>query len=197
MGVTFILDDNRKMRMPDMRMSEEEFFNFCAANPELPLERDRHGNILLMPPTGFESSRRESRIIIELGKWVDRGAGGYVLSSNGAVTLPNGAVRSPDGAWVSASRFEARPREDRERFTHVVPEFVAEIVSRTDVLREAKLKMDEYIENGVQLAFLIAPYSKVAWVYRADGSVSEHGFDETLSGEDVMPGFELPLKQFV
>ncbi len=140
MGTTFILDEHRRMRIPDMRMSEEEFYNFCAANPELPLKQDRYGNILVTPPAGFESSHRESRMIIELGRWVDRGAGGYVLSSNGAVTLPNGAIRSPGGAWVSKSRFEARPREDCERFTHIVPEFVAEIVSRTDDLKEAKAR---------------------------------------------------------
>ena len=154
MGVTFILDDNRKMRMPDVRMSEEDFFNLCAANPELPLERDRNGNVLLMPPTGYEDGCRESTIIVELSLWNRRTKAGHVFSSNTGFTLSNGAVRSPDGGWISNERHDALDANHRERFAHIAPDFVAEVMSRTDSGPEARRKMEEYIECGVRLGFL-------------------------------------------
>lgn len=193
-----VLDEHgRAIRLMQDRMSADEFFHFCVSNPEIAMERDSQGNILFMPPTGFESGRRESRIIYRIEDWAER-YGGYTTSSNGAFTLPNGAVRSADGVWISAERYEALSERERERFPSVAPDFVAEVVSRSDTLAEAQAKMEEYIANGVRLGFLIDRFRKKAWIYRA-GQKPEETSDANaiLSGEDVMPGFQLDLREFL
>ena len=193
-----VLDEHgRAIRLMQDRMSADEFFNFCVSNPEIAMERDSQGNILFMPPTGFESGRRESRIIHRIEDWAGR-FGGYTTSSNGAFTLLNGAVRSADGVWISAERYETLSERERERFPRITPDFVAEIVSRSDTLAEAQAKMDEYMANGVRLGFLIDRFRKKAWIYRSDREPEEiFDFNTALSGEEVMPGFTLDLQEFL
>lgn len=178
-------------------MSEEEFFNFCMANPELVLERDKHGNIIVMAPTFFDSGSFESEAIGELHLWNRQTKAGQVFSSSTGFTLPNKAVRSPDASWISNNRLATLPKEERKKFAHICPDFVIEIRSESDRLKEVQAKMEEYIENGAQLGFLIDPKDKQAFIYRADGSI-EHiqGLDSNLSGEPALPGFSLPLSLF-
>lgn len=178
-------------------MSEDEFFQFCVQNPELNLERDAHGNILIMAPVKFEGGRFESRAIVALGKWNDETNLGEVFSSQTGFTLPNGAVRSPDASWISNEKLAALSEEEYERFAHICPEVVIEIRSKSDRLKTLQAKMEEYIENGAQLGFLIDPVAQSAAIYRADGPVEIfEGLDGVLSGEPVLPGFSLPLGRF-
>lgn len=178
-------------------MSEDEFFQFCMQNPELNLERDAQGNILIMAPVKFDGGRQESRAIIALGKWNDETNLGEVFSSQTGFTLPNGAVRSPDASWISNEKLAALPKEEHDRFAHICPDVVIEIRSTSDRLKTLQAKMDEYIQNGAQLGFLIDPVTQSAAVYRADGSVETvEGFDARLSGEPVLPGFYLDLSRF-
>lgn len=189
--------DERVLEWPD-QMSEESFLAFCAANPGQQIERDKHGNILIMSPTNFESGRYESAVIIALGNWNNKVRTGYVLSSSTGFTLPNGAVRCPDAAWVSKRKMDALPASERHTFAHICPDFVVEIRSKTDQVQVLQLKMREYMENGALLGFLIDPYDQKAYIYSAGSDEPEIAgdFTATISGGTVLPGFELSLQLF-
>jgi len=148
------------------------------------------------PPTGFETGRRNSNLTTELTIWHrQQTSGGEVGDSSTGYTLPNGAVRSPDASWISHKRLEKTTPEDREKFVHAVPEFVVEIRSRTDSPRVLREKMEEYIENGVLLAWYIDRIGQFVEIYRPAKPVETiEGFDKVLSGEDVLPGFGFDLK---
>ena len=193
-----LIMEQRMLSWPDNRMSEDEFFAFCMSNPEQQVERDKDGNILMMAPTNFESARHESAAITALSNWNNIHKTGYVLSSAVGFTLPNRAVRSPDAAWISHDRMSAVTKADRRKFPHVCPEFVIEIRSETDHFKPLQAKMEEYIENGALLGFLIDPNRQKAYVYHHDGSVEKFDqFNGSLTGSDILRGFELPLQLFI
>lgn len=181
---------------PGQHMTEDEFFRFCRDNSDLRIERDKNGNVIIMPPTGFETGRRNSNLTTELTIWHrQQTSSGEVGDSSTGYTLPNGAVRSPDASWISHKRLEKTTPEDREKFVHAVPEFVVEIRSRTDSPRVLREKMEEYIENGVLLAWYIDRIGQFVEIYRPGKPVETmEGFDKVLSGEDVLPGFGFDLK---
>ena len=111
-------------------------------------------------------------------------------------TLPNGAKRAPDAFWILKDRYYALSKEEREeRFARIFPDFVIELRSKSDNLRKLQSKMREYIENGVRLGWLIDPYEKRVHIYRADESVEILENPQKVSGEAVLPGFELDLTE--
>lgn len=147
-----------------------------------------------MPPTGFETGRRNSALNTDLSLWNRQRERGVVGDSSTGYTLPAGAVRSPDVSWISNERLAVTTPEDRERFVSAVPEFVVEIRSRSDRPRTLRDKMREYMENGVLLAWFIDVPDKRVEIYRVNGEVTiVEGFDQMLSGEAVLPGFEFDL----
>lgn len=194
LNINFRFDDweVRDARPP---MSEEEFIAFCRQNPDLRIEQDKYGNIRIMPPVSFESGNYESEVLVSLGIWNRRSNLGKTFSPSTLFILPSGEKRMPDAAWISLEKVEQLSPEARKSFARVVPDFVIEIRSPSDDIRELKKKMtDSWIANGVQLAWLLDPETKTAWIYRADGAVEEQqGFDGALSGEGVLPGFEFDL----
>ena len=180
-----------------VQMNDEEFFRFATQFSNIQIERDKDGNIFIMPPTGFESGSFESDAITELNIWNRKHKAGKTFSSQTGFVLPNSAMRAPDASWISDERIASIPIEEHSRFAHICPDFVLEIRSASDSLPGLKAKMEEYIENGARLGFLIDPMGGQAFVYRADGSVEQvAGLDEVLNGGDVLAGFELPLALF-
>ena len=181
---------------PARHMTAAEFFRFCRANDALRIERDRYGNVEIMPPTGFETGRRNSKLTAKLDHWNEtNGSKGVVLDSSTGYTLPNGAVRSPDASWISNERLVLTTLEDRERFVSAVPEFAVEIRSRSDRPRTLRDKMREYLDNGVLLAWFIDVPKQRVEIFRANGEVDTvEGFDQQLSGENVLPGFVFDLQ---
>lgn len=176
------------------RMTDDEFFRFCQDNPDLRLERNRHGEIVIMSPTGASTGRANAEISRQLGNWNHEQRAGYVFDSSTGFKLPDGSDRSPDAAWVPRADWEALSREEQERFAPVCPAFLVELKSPSDSLRALQDKMQVWIDNGTRLAWLIDPGEERVYVYRADGSRDEiDGFDGVASGEDVLPGFRLEL----
>jgi Uma2 family endonuclease len=175
-------------------ITEEMFFDLCQANSELRMERDQYGNIIVMSPTGADTGNFNFEFYIEIGLWNRKRKLGYAFDSSTGYTLPNGAVRSPDFSWITKERWESIPQADRKAFVHTYPDFVVEIRSETDRLSTLKSKMEEYRDNGCRLGWLIDRKGKAVYIYRADGSseiLKENPV--MLSGEDVLPGFELEL----
>ena len=176
------------------RLTDDEFFHFCQQNRDLRVERNCKGEIIIMSPTGMRSGERSGEAFGQLYMWNRQYRTGHVLDSSTGFTLPDGSVLSPDASWVSNEKWDALSPEERTKFAPVCPEFVVEVKSPSDQLGTVKDKMEVWIRNGCQLAWLIHPELETVFIYRADGSRDElHGFGRRVLGEDVLPSFELEL----
>ncbi|SDE28459.1 Endonuclease, Uma2 family (restriction endonuclease fold) [Dyadobacter soli] len=179
-------------------MSDEEFFEFCQINDTLEFERDSHGNIILMSPTGTFTGNFHPHVLAALYNWNAESGLGEVFDSAAGFTLPNSAVRAPDMSWVEKERW-ARVASDKkkDRFVAICPDFVVEVRSDSDGLKYLISKMKEYIDNGTRLGWLIDRLDKKVRIFRSDGSVETVEINAVLSGEDVLPGFTLNLSKWV
>lgn len=178
---------------PVIEMTDEQFFEFCQLNRELDIERAATGEIILMPPTGSETGNRNLRLIQQLANWTDKDGTGIAFDSNAGFTLPNGATRSPDASWIKLSRWNALSQEQRERFAPICPDFVIELRSVSDSLQPLKDKMQEYIDNGALLGWLIDRKERKVYVYHPDRPVECLDNPPNLKGEAVLPEFVLDL----
>ena len=175
-------------------LTREEFFEFCEVNDDWKIERNATGEIEMTPPTGGTTGHRNLKLSQWFGNWEDDHPDiGKLFDSSTNFELPNGATRGPDVAWVSQGRLDALTDEEKDGFPPLCPDFVLELRSRSDSLTKLQEKMAEYLENGAKLGWLIDPKGEQAFVYRAVGEVETVGKNGTLSGEDVLPGFELEL----
>jgi len=182
-------------------LSKEEFAHLAEQHPDLRMEREPNGTTTIMSPVKKGTSRREGDLFGLLYYWkIQTNALGDLHGPNGTYDLPNGATKMPDASWISPERLAAGDG-DEETFIQIVPDFVAEIRSASDRLSKLQEKVrDSWIANGVRLAWLIDPYEEKAYVYRHGAEAPEvvEGFAEkVLSGEEVLPGFELPLDKMM
>lgn len=174
--------------------SDDELYDFCAANPELRIERDENGQIIIMPPTGLESSFINNELQTETSIWNRQAKAGRVSDSNGGYTLPDTSMRAPDVGWVSKERLATVTAEQLKKFAPVTPDFVIEVRSESDSLTELKAKMVKWLANNVRLAWLVDSKEQTTTIYRPNRDPEEVPFDQTLSGEDVLVGFTLNVK---
>lgn len=178
------------------RFNDDEFYEFCQQNSDLKLERQADGTIIIMPNTGGETGDRNSELNFQVRLWNKQYQLGKVFDSSTAFRLPSSAVRSGDVSFVTIERWNALTAVERKKFPPLCPDFVIELMSESDVLRDAQAKIQtDWIANGCQLAWLIDPKTETAYIYRADGSIQiNRTFAQPLSGEDVLPGFALDLR---
>ncbi len=192
-----VLIDSRNtswIKLPIRNMTQDEFYYFCQENSDFKFERDAEGKIITMALTGGITGRRNTDLTIDLGLWNRSAKLGIVFDSSTGFTLQNEANRSPDVAFVRSERWNQLTPEQQSKFPPLCPDFVVELMSESDNLRDATAKMQEYVENGCQLGWLITPKTEEVRIYRPDGSVRViHGFDTMLTGEDVLPGFTFDL----
>jgi Uma2 family endonuclease len=178
---------------PETPMSDEELMRFCAANDFLRVERDANGEILVMTPAGSKTSRMNSRITRLLDEWAETDGRGITFDSNGGFNLPDGSMRAADAAWVALPRWKALSDADQSRYAPLCPDFVIELRSPSDNLPELKAKMQQWIANGAQLAWLIDPIEQEVSVYRPGESPEVHHHPTSVQGNGVMAGFELVM----
>ncbi|MFN6525322.1 Uma2 family endonuclease [Nostoc sp. ChiSLP03a] len=178
-------------------LTDEQFFQMCQKNRDYRFERTSSGELLIMPPTGSDTGRRNVKITTQLDIWNSETNLGEVFDSSTGFTLPNGAERSPDASWVKIERWNALTPEQQEKFAPICPDFVVELRSRTDSLKELQEKMQEYIENGTQLGWLIDRKNKRVEIYRPGKDVEILDNPTSLSGENVLPGLVLDLQQIM
>ncbi|MFM6280994.1 MAG: Uma2 family endonuclease, partial [Dolichospermum sp.] len=157
--------------LPNMVMTDDQFFDFCQLNRHFRIERNQIGGLFIMSPTGSETEERNFNLIVQLGIWTKQDGTGVGFGSSGGFTLPNGAVRSPDAAWIKRTKWEIIPAEKRKKFAPICPEFVVELRSENDSLSTLKEKMQEYIDNGTQLAWLIDRKQRKVFIYRPNCGV--------------------------
>jgi Uma2 family endonuclease len=181
------------LNLDSVHLSDEQFYQLCRNNRELKFERTTKGELIIMSPVGGESGNREADLIIDLGIWNRQTGLGFTFSSSTIFKLPNGADRSPDAAWIQRQRWEALTPEQKRKFPPIAPDFVIELRSATDDLEALRQKMQEYIDAGVQLGWLINPQQQQVEIYRPGQSVEVRNLPTELSGENVLPGFSLSL----
>ena len=175
--------------------NDDEFFLFCQENDHLQLERTKEGNIIVMTPTGGETSNRNSELNGDLIIWNRKHKYGRVFDSNGGFRLPDGSMLAPDAAIVSHERWEALTKEERKKFPPLCPEFVVELKSESDRLATLQTKMQNWLANGVKLGWLIDPDTETAYIYQPDKDVEiVQGFDNSLSGQEILKDFVFELK---
>jgi len=177
------------------RMTPDEFWDFCAENRKLRAELTEVGDVIIMPPTGFETSVRNSDINMQLKRWAKADGSGRATDSNAGFVLPNGAIYAPDGAWTSNEKLSRFSKEELKRFLPSAPDFAIELRSESDSMAELRAKMEEYVSNGVRLGWLIDPTSRTVQIYRPGGEPELLKNPSRVSGEDVLPGFELDLTE--
>ncbi|WP_427160772.1 Uma2 family endonuclease [Aliinostoc sp. HNIBRCY26] len=176
-----------------VRLTDEQFYQVCMANRDLNLELSATGELILCPPIGGETGILEANLITNLSLWNRQTKLGIVFSSSTIFSLPNGAKRSPDAAWVQLSRWEALTIEEREQFPPLVPDFLIELRSKSDRLKTLQDKMQEYLDNGLRLGWLINPQDEEVEIYRQGHAKAIVKMPSLLLGEDVLPGFELQV----
>jgi Uma2 family endonuclease len=174
-------------------MTDDELLRFCAANDGLRVEREANGEILVMTPAGSKTSKMNMRIGRLLDEWAEADGRGVAFDSNGGFTLPDGSMRAADAAWVALCRWQALSDADQSRFAPLCPDFVIELRSPSDSLPELKEKMELWIANGAQLAWLIDPIDRTVSVYRPGESPEVHHHPSSVQGVGVMAGFELVM----
>ena len=177
---------------PTIELTDEQFFQLCQHNQDLRIERTAQGELIIMPLAGWGSGSRNARLTARLGNWTDSNGAGVAFDSSTGYKLPNGANRSPDGSWISRERLEAL-NPDPARFMPMPPDFAVELRSATDGLRATKRKMQEYLDCGVRLCWLIDPQNQQVEIYRLGKDVEVLKSPASLFGEDVLPGFVLDL----
>jgi Uma2 family endonuclease len=180
-----------------LNLTEEQFFLLCVRNKELRIERDSHQNIIIMSPTGARTGNYNIKLAQAFENWNEKKNLGISFDSNAGFTLPNNAMRSPDLSWITLEKWNKISNYEQDRFPHICPDFVIEVKSKSDTLKQQKEKMEEWIENGCRLGWLIDPDSRTTFVYKPNMKPSEIPFNEILSGEDVLAGFELLVGKII
>jgi Uma2 family endonuclease len=176
------------------KLSEEEFYEFCMLNKDLRIELTSAGDLIIMPPTGGKTGIRNFKLIVSFGVWAEKDGTGKGFDSSTLFTLPNGAKRSPDLSWVRHERWNQLSEKEQERFPPLCPDFVVELRSKSDSLGTLQDKMQEYIENGAQLGWLIDPFKKKVYVYRPQVAVEVFDNPADLSGDPLLRGFTLDIQ---
>lgn len=173
-------------------LSNEEFEQLCAANADLRLERTREGVILVNAPAGSATSDGNAEIVFQLRAWWKSHHRGRVFDSSIGVFLPDGSALGPDAAYVTGQQAKSLNAEDLDHFLPFAPAFVIELLSKSDSPKEADRKMRRWIENGVQLAWMVDPYARTVTIYEAGGEVRSESGSE-VAGSGPVEGFVLEL----
>jgi Uma2 family endonuclease len=177
-----------------IKLTDEQFYQLCQDNETLRFERTARGELIIMPPAGGETSNRNGRLNQQLFNWTDADGTGIAFDSSGGFKLPLGADRSPDASWVKLERWNALTPEQKTKFAPLCPDFVVELLSPSDSLKDTQEKMKEYRDNGARLGWLINRKSRQVEIYRQGQDVEVLESPASLSGEDVLPGFVLNLE---
>ena len=175
-------------------MTDDEFFDFCQLYPDFRIERTAEGEVIIMPGTGLETSFRNNELSRQLGNWAKEDGRGKAFDSNSEYLLASGAALSPDGSWIDNSRLAILTREQKRKFPRICPDFVVELTSPSDRLSRVQQKMQEWIENGVQLGWLLDADNRTVYIYRPGRECERLAGPLRLEGEGPVAGFVLELE---
>lgn len=183
----------------NQEFTDNELFDFCAANDWFRIERNKQGQLIIMSPSGGNTGRIHFKIYKFLAQWsIGREDLGYIVDASVGFRLPDKSVLAPDAAFVFKNRWDALTESEQNKFPPLCPDFVIEVRSQSDAITQLKVKMDDWIANGCRLGWLIDPVSQKAWIYSEHGLIkSFDNFDGELDGLDVLPNLRLELKSLL
>lgn len=181
--------------LSSLRLTHEQFWDVCRDNPELRLELTSNGGLIVMPPAGAKTGNHNASLTAQLVTWAKKDGTGLAFDSSAGFTLPDKAVLSPDASWVRREKWNALDEQQQARFAPLCPDFVVELRSGSDTLKSLRTKMQEYLDNGTQLGWLIDPRERRVYIYRPGAEVEVLTDATTVSGDPVLPGFELQLSE--
>ena len=177
------------------KISDDRFESFCRQNPDVEMEMTKEGELVIMPPTGGETGNRNFSLIVSFGNWVEANKSGIAFDSSTVFKLPNGAKRSPDLSWIKNARWKKLTKDEKVKFPPLCPDFVVELRSPSDSLKNLQNKMTEYIENGAALGWLIDSLEKKVHVYLPDSKIEILENPKQVSGEPLLEGFALNVRK--
>jgi len=178
---------------PAIELTEEQFYLFATQNDELRIEQNSQGELEIIVPVGSGGSSRNSSLNGQLYVWNTQHRLGKLFDSSGGFHFINKATRAPDAAWISLTRWNQLTPHEQEIFSPICPEFIIELRSRTDRVKNLQAKMEEYLTNGMQLGWFIDPLQRRVHIYRAGQPAQVLDNPETVIGDPVLPGFALNL----
>ncbi|MEB3310106.1 MAG: Uma2 family endonuclease [Snowella sp.] len=181
------------IKLDSLTLSDEQFYQLCQNNRDLRFERNCRGDLVIMPPTGGETGERNSEINYQLRHWNKHSQQGKVFDSSTGFKLSNGSDKSPDAAWIPLEKWNGLTPEERQGFVPLCPDFVIELRSKSDNLKVLQEKMQEYLENGTQLGWLINRQDRQVEIYRQGQAVEVLNHPMSLLGENILPNFILDL----
>jgi Uma2 family endonuclease len=194
---TTLLIQSKNIPLADLPMTVEmglaEFYDLCQANRDLRIERTATGKVLIMPPAFSDTGNRNFNIATQLGIWAEQNGAGIGFDSSAGFTLPNGATRSPDASWIKLDRWNALKDTEKASFAPICPDFVIELRSSSDTLVGLQEKMQEYIDNGAMLGFLIDRKNRSVHIYRPSQEPQILDNPEIVEGYSELPGFGLRM----
>ncbi len=181
---------------PQLKMTDEDFFELCQMNRDLQIEQNKLGQLLIMTPEGSTTGNRNLGIGAYLYLWAEKDGTGIAFGSSTGFTLSTGAKKSPDASWMRLDRWNSLTPEEQEKFAPICPDFVLELRSSSDRLKTLQEKMEEYMEEpGVQLGWLIDRKNRKVYIYRPGMETECLNNPATVSGDRVLPGFVLNLSK--
>lgn len=186
--------DTLTLDFKSIELTDEQFYQLCLDNRYLRFERNANGDLVIMPPTGGETGNRNGRIIQQLFNWSDRDGTGIAFDSSTGFKLPNGANRSPDASWIPIAKWNALTNLQKQRFLPLCPDFAIELLSLSDSLIKTQEKMQEYLDNGMVLGWLINPQQQQVEIYCRGKHLFVLNAPNSLSGASVLSGFVLDLQ---
>lgn len=178
---------------PNLELTDEQFEQICQRNPDLKFERTVGRKLVIGALTGGNTGRRNLKLTGQLWAWLESSGMGEGFDSSTGFRLPNGAIRSPDLAWIRADRWQQLTPEQQQRIVPLCPDFVVGLRSPSDDIEDLRAKMQEYLDNGLELGWLLDPETRLVEIYRLEQPVQQLEAPDTLSGETVLPGFVLKL----
>ena len=181
------------LRVRSSNPSSRTFIEFCRQNPELRVEQDAEGILEIMAPTFSETGIYSGRLFRQLDEHCERTGSGYAFDSSAGFALPDGAKRSPDASWIPSDKWESLSNDEQQSFAQICPDFVIELMSKSDSLSQAQAKMAEYLRNGSRMGFLIDRKTRTVFVYRPNEEAEELVNPTEVSAEPVIPGFALQM----
>lgn len=188
------IEPTRIVLRPLLNLDDDQFLQLCAQNPEQPFEQNAQGEVIVVSPIGSYSGLLENKILYQLTRWNEEYDRGLVFSSSVLIRLPKGSIRSPDATWVEKSRWDCLTLKQQKKIAPFCPNFVIELRSESDQLKTLQKKLEEYLDNGVELGWIIDPILSQVHLYEQGKPPQVLEKPTTVAGTGCMEGFVLDLK---
>ena len=189
--------DRVVLNVRSLGLTDDQFLRLCSDNRDFRIEMSAQGELIIMPPPGSMTGRRNFIIVQRLANWSEQDGTGVGFGADTGFTLPNSSKRGPDAAWMSRERWNRIPEEQQEKLAPVCPDFVIELRSPSDRLSDVQAKMEEYIANGARLGWLLDPFDNCVTIYRPGQPPERIEKPTVVHGDPVLPGFEFDFREIL